>query len=133
MASLGSGFDAEADSFRYSPTAEHTVAASVGMLVLMGIICSLPSRWLSDFIVWFAPVNILASVAIATAMLVMTEDKNSPSYVFTNVVDGSGWGNRGFSFLLGFLSVVWTMTGKPLLHIEFWCTDDELMQLLDRL
>ena len=112
MASLGSGFDAEADSFRYSPTAEHTVAASVGMLVLMGIICSLPSRWLSDFIVWFAPVNILASVAIATAMLVMTENKNSPSYVFTNVVDGSGWGNRGFSFLLGFLSVVWTMTGK---------------------
>ena len=117
MASLGSGFDADAQSFRYSPTSEHTVAASVGMLVLMGIICSLPSKWLSDFIVWFAPIGILAAVAISIAMLVMTENKNSASYVFTNVIDGSGWGNQGFSFLLGFLSVVWTMTGKHALPL----------------
>ena len=121
MVSLGSGFDAEAASFRYSPTPGHTVGASVGMLALMGIICSLSSKWLSHLIVWFAPVGIIASVAISIAMLVLTENKNSASYVFTNFVDGSGWGNKGFSFLLGFLSVVWTMTGKLFLHSWKMC------------
>ena len=110
MVSLGSGFDDVAQSFRYSPTPEHTVAASIGMLVLMGMICSLPSKWLSDFIVWFAPINILAAVSISIAMLVLTENKNSASYTFTHFTDGSGWGNKGFSFLIGFLGVVWTMT-----------------------
>lgn len=31
--------------------------------------------------------------------------------MFGTVTDRSGWGNRGFSFLLRYLSVAWTMTG----------------------
>jgi hypothetical protein len=42
--------------------------------------------------------------------LVLTPEKQSPGWVFTNVTDGSGWGSKLFSFLLGFLSVAWTMT-----------------------
>jgi amino acid transporter len=41
---------------------------------------------------------------------VLTPNKQSATWVFTTVTDGSGWGSRGFSFLLGFLSVAWTMT-----------------------
>ena len=76
----------------------------------MGIICSLTSRALHKIIIWFAPINVLASVGICIALLYLTPHKQSASWVFTHVTDGSGWGSRGFSFLLGFLSVAWTMT-----------------------
>ena len=44
---------------------------------------------------------VLASVGICIALLVLTPQKQSATWVFTNVTDGSGWGSRGFSFLLG--------------------------------
>ena len=53
---------------------------------------------------------VLGSVAISIALLVMTPDKHSARFVFGEVVDNSGWNSRGFSFLLGYLSVAWTMT-----------------------
>lgn len=65
---------------------------------------------LNRIVVWFAPINVLASVAISIALLVLTPEKQSARWVFTHFTDGSGWGNKGFSFLLGFLSVAWTMT-----------------------
>lgn len=60
-------------------------------------------------LLWFAPINVLASIAICIALLILTPDKQSASWVFGNFVDGSGWGSA-FSFLLSFLSVAWTMT-----------------------
>jgi hypothetical protein len=54
--------------------------------------------------------TVLASIAICIAILTLTPEKQSAHWVFTNVTDGSGWGSRTFSFLLGFLSVAWTMT-----------------------
>ena len=50
------------------------------------------------------------AVAISTALLVLTKDKHSASYVFGTVEDRSGWNSKGFSFLIGYLSVAWTMT-----------------------
>jgi hypothetical protein len=35
------------------------------------------------------------------ALLVLTPQKQTPAWVFGNFTDGSGWGNKGFSFLLG--------------------------------
>jgi amino acid transporter len=70
----------------------------------------LTTRNLHKIILWFAPINILASVSICIALLVLTPEKQSASWVFSNFTDGSGWGSKGFSFLLGFLSVAWTMT-----------------------
>ena len=72
--------------------------------------------------------SVLASLGICIALLVLTPNKQSATWVFTNVTDGSGWGSKGFSFLLGhvlysepckpsadkinsFLSVAWTMVG----------------------
>jgi hypothetical protein len=54
--------------------------------------------------------EVLASIGICIALLVLTPDKQSATWVFTHVTDGSGWGSKGFSFLLGFISVAWTMT-----------------------
>jgi hypothetical protein len=53
---------------------------------------------------------VLASICICIALLVLTPNKQSAKWVFTHITDGSGWHSKGFSFLLGFLSVAWTMT-----------------------
>ncbi|KFZ04174.1 hypothetical protein V502_10350 [Pseudogymnoascus sp. VKM F-4520 (FW-2644)] len=110
MVAMGSGFDEETGTFGYSPTAEHTVATSIGCLVLMGIICSFPTLWLHKVFMWFAPINILASIAMCIALLVLTPDKHAAADVFGQVTDGSGWNSKGFGFFIGFLSVAWTMT-----------------------
>lgn len=59
--------------------------------------------------IWFAPINVLATVAICVTLLVLTPNKANAAWVFTTFTDGSGWGT-GFSFLLSFLSVAWVMT-----------------------
>ncbi|KAL1967561.1 hypothetical protein VTN77DRAFT_3076 [Rasamsonia byssochlamydoides] len=96
--------------YSYSPTALETVLVSIGLLCVMGVICSLTTKSLHRIVLWFAPINILASIGICAAILILTPEKQSAKWVFTNVTDGSGWGSKAFSFLLGFLSVAWTMT-----------------------
>jgi hypothetical protein len=56
------------------------------------------------------PCPVAATVCICFALLYNTPDKQPASWVFTHVTDGSGWGSKFFSFLLGFISVAWTMT-----------------------
>ena len=51
-------------------------------------------------------VLVLASIGIIAALLILTPEKQSASWVFTHVTDGSGWGNKGFSFLLGYAEAV---------------------------
>lgn len=96
--------------YSYSPTALQTVLLSISLLCIMGIICSLTTKSLHRIVLWFAPINILASIGICIALLVLTPNKPSAAWVFTHVTDGSGWGSKTFSFLLGFISVAWTMT-----------------------
>lgn len=43
---------------------------------------------------------VTATIAICIALLVLTPDKQSATWVFTEVTDGSGWGSKGFSFFL---------------------------------
>ncbi|KAL1637361.1 polyamine transporter tpo5 [Diplodia intermedia] len=57
----------------------------------------------------------ISQMIFAAAVMNSTAEDGSPTFtpaewVFTEVTDGSGWGSKGFSFLLGFLSVAWTMT-----------------------
>jgi hypothetical protein len=63
---------------------------------------------LYKIILWFAPINILASVGIRIALLVITPELQSASWVFGHFTNGSGWSVR-FSFLSSFLSVTWKM------------------------
>ncbi|KAL7274935.1 polyamine transporter tpo5 [Rhizina undulata] len=97
-------------SYDFSPSPMQTVLLAIGLLCVMGVVCSLTTKSLHKLIMWFAPINILASVSICIALLVLTPEKHSAKWVFTHVTDGSGWGSKTFSFLLGFLSVAWTMT-----------------------
>jgi amino acid transporter len=81
----------------------------MAILVINGIICSLTTRSLSKIILWFAPINVLASFGVCIALLVLTPNKQSAGWVFGHFIDGSGWGTP-FSFFLSFLSVAWVMT-----------------------
>ncbi|KAE8448681.1 hypothetical protein EG329_008896 [Mollisiaceae sp. DMI_Dod_QoI] len=106
-ASINSSFDGT--SYAYSPTALQIVLLSIFLLITFGIICSLTTKALHSTILWFAPINILASLSICIALLILTPEKRSFTWVFTTFTDGSGWGTI-FSFFLSFLSVAWTMT-----------------------
>ncbi|KIW03110.1 hypothetical protein, variant 2 [Verruconis gallopava] len=97
-------------AYTFSPEPWQTVLLAILVLCLFGTICSLTTKNLHRIVLWFAPINIIASVAICIALLILTPNKQSAKWVFTEVTDGSGWGSKGFSFLLGFLSVAWTMT-----------------------
>ncbi|KAF3896852.1 Programmed cell death protein 2, C-terminal putative domain family protein [Trichophyton interdigitale] len=108
-ASMNSNLDDEGN-YSFKPTALQTVLLSIALLCIMGIICSLTTKSLHRIILWFAPINILASIGICIALLVLTPNKQSAHWVFTNVTDGSGWHSKAFSFLLGFIAVAWTMT-----------------------
>lgn len=87
-----------------------TVGVALATLVVFGAICSLTTKGLHRIVLWFAPINILATIGVCITLLYFTEDKRSASFVFTDIRDGSGWGSKGFSFLLGFLNVAWVMT-----------------------
>ncbi|KAF2808074.1 amino acid permease, variant [Mytilinidion resinicola] len=97
-------------TYSFTPTALQTVLLTILILCVFGVICSLTTRWLHRIVIWFAPINVIASISICIALLVLTPEKQSAKWVFTEVDDGTGWGSKGFSFLLGFLSVAWTMT-----------------------
>lgn len=81
----------------------------MAILILLGVICSLTTKTLHHMLLWFAPINVLASIAICIALLSLTPNKQSAGWVFGTFIDGSGWGTP-FSFFLSFLSVAWTMT-----------------------
>jgi amino acid transporter len=123
MLSMNAGFEGEIYGFSpsvhgdsevralltLSRTAAQTVALSIAILVMLGCICSLTTKDLHHILLWFAPINVIASITICIALLVLTPNKQSPSWVFGHFINGSGWGTL-FSFLLSFLSVTWTMT-----------------------
>ncbi|KAK3709978.1 polyamine transporter tpo5 [Vermiconidia calcicola] len=97
-------------TYAYAPTSVQTVLVALLTLMVFGIVCSLTTKALHRMVLWFAPINVLASISICIALLVLTPDKRSAKFVFTQITDDSGWGNKGFSFLLGFLNVAWVMT-----------------------
>lgn len=91
-------------------TPAQTVMVALLTLLVFAVVCSLTTRALHRLILFFAPINVLATIGICIALLVLTPDKRSAKFVFTEVTDGSNWGSKGFSFLLGFLNVAWVMT-----------------------
>ncbi|KAL4810067.1 amino acid/polyamine transporter I [Aspergillus unguis] len=96
--------------YSYTPTAWDTVRLSIALLVFLGVICSMTTKSLHRIFIWFAPINITATVVICFILLNNTPDKQPSSWVFTHFTDGSGWGSKLFSFLLGHIAVAWTMT-----------------------
>ncbi|KAJ5582278.1 Amino acid/polyamine transporter I [Penicillium sp. DV-2018c] len=96
--------------YSYAPSALDTVLVAIAVLIVLGVICSLTTKSLHRIILWFAPINIVATICICIALLTLTPDLQPASWVFGHFTDGSGWNSKVFSFFLGFVSVAWTMT-----------------------
>ena len=98
--------------FSYLPTENHTVAVMAGIVGFHGVVNSLSTRWLDRITKFYAIFHIAVLVACSVALLVLQKEKHTAQYVFVDIVPNSGYSNKGWSFLFGFLSVAWAMTGK---------------------
>ncbi|ORY24059.1 amino acid/polyamine transporter I [Naematelia encephala] len=90
----------------------HQFLLYVGLLCLHGLANSVSTRSLARMTRYFVFINIGAAVIIIITLLATTprSEMHSGSVIFTEVVNGSGWSNNGLAFLMGLLSVQWTMT-----------------------
>ncbi|GAA5949201.1 hypothetical protein JCM10213_008241 [Rhodosporidiobolus nylandii] len=94
----------------YVATAGHTVAVFVGLLVIHGLLNSFGTKIIAQFTKGFVFVNLGTVIAIVIALAATCDDKHTASYVFTETTNTTGWSSPGIAFLLGLLSVQWTMT-----------------------
>lgn len=98
------------DDFNYVVTTNATIGVMAALSVLNGLVNSLSTYWMEKMTKSYVIFHLLVLVSCSIALLVKTDNKNSATYVFTDVESNSGWNPLGFSFLFGFLSVSWTMT-----------------------
>ena len=97
-------------NYTYIPPNSHNVGCYMGCLVVVGLLNSLPTKWLARLTSAYTVVNIGGMLAAIIGLPIACKDKNTASFVFTNFENNSGWSNNGISFLLGLLAVAWTMT-----------------------
>ncbi|MCJ1308172.1 hypothetical protein MMC25_001824 [Agyrium rufum] len=109
-ASMGSGFDADAGVFNYTPTNQQTVGVMAAIAMLHGAINSLGTAALEKVTRTYVIFHIAILVSCCIALLVKCPERHTSSYVWTDVDPEAGWSPPGFSFLFGFLSASWTMT-----------------------
>ncbi|KDQ58795.1 hypothetical protein JAAARDRAFT_193315 [Jaapia argillacea MUCL 33604] len=85
----------------------------VGLNVAIGILNSMPTRFIHKLTHFYVLVNLITTVAVIIAIPAGGAGNLADhKFVWTNITDGSGWNSRGFAFLLGLLSVQWVMV-KP--------------------
>lgn len=112
--SMNSGLD-DQGNFLYMPTFQQTCGVMAALTVFTGLVNSLSTYWMEKmtktYVIFHVAVLLAGSISLlALAQPENNTPKNSANYVFTNVTNFSGWSPDGWSFLLGFLSVSWTMT-----------------------
>ncbi|KAF7759611.1 hypothetical protein Agabi119p4_11306 [Agaricus bisporus var. burnettii] len=98
----------------FALTSGKTVGLFAGMMVLHGILNSLATRHLARLTKGFVFVNLGTTFLIIIVLLATTprSEMHPASYVFgsAGIVNQTGGWNTGIAFLLGLLSVQWTMT-----------------------
>ncbi|TRM60043.1 amino acid/polyamine transporter I [Schizophyllum amplum] len=98
----------------YTASSGQVVGLFAGLLALHGILNSVGTRHLARFTSGFVFVNIGATFLIIIVLLATTprSEMHAANYVFgsAGIVNGTGGWNTGIAFLLGLLSVQWTMT-----------------------
>ncbi|KAI0033568.1 amino acid transporter [Vararia minispora EC-137] len=86
-------------------------AVAWGINILSGILNTAGTKAvgrMSAFCVWWT----LAGTVVAVAsLLAASPTKNTAKFVFTDYENFTGWSNRGFVVLLGFLQAVYTLEG----------------------
>ncbi|KAG9315608.1 APC amino acid permease [Chiua virens] len=99
----------------YTITPAKVVGVTIGLLFIHGMLNSLRTRHLALFASSAVFINIAAVLLIIILPLAMTprSEMHAASYVFgaDGLINGTGGWNDGLSFLLGMLSVLWTLTG----------------------
>ncbi|KII91586.1 hypothetical protein PLICRDRAFT_513514 [Plicaturopsis crispa FD-325 SS-3] len=63
---------------------------------------------MSTFYVWW---TVGGTVVLVVTLLAASPEKNTAKFVFTDYENFTGWSNRGFVVLLGFLQAVYTLEG----------------------
>lgn len=96
--------------FAYVPTTKHIVGVQAGLMVFVGIVNTLPTKWLERITKWYVVLHFACLLSGAIALLAKTSPKNNADYVFTHVESSSGWTPKGFSFIFGALECSWVMT-----------------------
>ncbi|GAA6059145.1 hypothetical protein JCM10212_003892 [Sporobolomyces blumeae] len=87
-----------------------TYLTFLAILFIHGVLNSVGTKYLAKMTQTFVFFNLGTVLAVIITLLVKTENKHSASYTFTYNINGSGWSSQGLTFLLGLLSVQWTMT-----------------------
>ncbi|GAA5867997.1 hypothetical protein JCM8547_000777 [Rhodosporidiobolus lusitaniae] len=95
---------------RFVANAWQTYLLYIGLLLIHGILNSVGTRLLATMTKSFVFFNLGTVVAVIIALLIKTDNKNTAAFTFGHFVNNSGWSSNGLTFLLGLLSVQWTMT-----------------------
>lgn len=100
-----------ADDFHgYTPTDGQTVGVMAAITVFHGCLNSLSTSALEKMTKTYVVLHLAVLVASCITLLVMCDNKHSSSYVWTEIVNSSGWKPDGWSWQFGFLSASWCMT-----------------------
>ncbi|KAF7986306.1 hypothetical protein HWV62_35262 [Athelia sp. TMB] len=98
----------------YNVTSGKVVGLFTGLLIVHGLLNSFATRHLAMFTRYFVFINIGTTIVIIIVLLATTprSEMHPASYVFgtAGIINGTGGWNTGIAFLLGLLSVQWTMT-----------------------
>ncbi|KAI0708361.1 amino acid transporter [Earliella scabrosa] len=87
------------------------VAIAWGVNIASGIINTIGTKaigHMSAFNLWW---TLGGTFVLVITLLVKAPVKNNAEFVFTDYENFTGWGNRGFVVLLGFLQAVYTLEG----------------------
>lgn len=87
------------------------VGLAIGLVILMGAVNSISEHSLALWSNFSVGVHVFGSLAIFITLLATAPTRQSASFLFTDVVNLTGWDSNGFAFLLGFLLPGWTFVG----------------------
>ena len=94
----------------YVPTDRQTVGVMAALTTFHAALNSLNTAMLEKITKTYVIFHVAVLVACCITLLVMCKPKLSSDYVWTEVVNNSGWTPNGWSWMFGFLSASWTMT-----------------------
>ncbi|KAI8069373.1 amino acid transporter [Gongronella butleri] len=95
----------------FVPTTAQCLGLYYAILVVHGLVGSLPTQILAVVNNFYVLLNLVSTVVVIVCLFALPSERNSAEWVFTHYdASPSGW-NAGFAFFLGMLNAVWTMSG----------------------
>ena len=98
----------------YTAQTFHIYLVLVALLILEGCLTMQNTKFIGRLNKLGTAANIIVIIIFVIWMpagSINTPKTNSNDYVWTGIVNGTEWPD-GFAFMMGFLSVIWTMSGQ---------------------